>query len=52
MQQEMHSSKSVQTGGQIIEHNSRSTWNRLKVLHGRRLQNVEGTKNYKTREKS
>ena len=51
MQKEMHYYQSVQTGGNVVQHDAGALRNRLQLSHRRRLDDVEGTKKYKAREK-
>lgn len=52
MQQKMHPNQSQNSCGNIIEHNSRSLRKLLQLPHRRRLDDIESSKKYKTREKS
>jgi len=52
MQQEMHSCECENSCRDIIEHNSGTFWKFLQLPHWRRLDDVEHSKKYKTREKS
>ena len=51
MQQEMHDSKRVETGGKVVQHNPDAFRKRLQLSHGRRFDDIEDTKKYKARQK-
>ena len=52
MQQEMHPNESENSGRNIIEDDSGAFWKFLQLPHRRRLDDIEGSEKYKTREKS
>ena len=52
MQQEMHPNESENSGRNIIEDDSGAIWKFLQLPHRRRLDDIEGSEKYKTREKS
>ena len=52
MQQEMHPNESENPCRDIVEYNSGPLWKFLQLPHGRRFDDIEGSKKYKTREKS
>jgi len=52
MQQEMHRNESENPGRNIIEDDSGALWKFLKLTHRRRLDDIESSKKYKTREQS
>ncbi len=47
----MHDSQRVETGCDIVEHNSGAFRKGLQLSHRRRLDDIEGTKKYKARQK-
>ena len=48
MQRELHDHESVYSGRDIIEHDPTSFWQSFELSDGRRLENVEDSKKYKT----
>ena len=52
MQQEMHPNESEKPGRNIIEDDSGAFWKLLQSPHRRRLDDIEGSEKYKTREQS
>jgi len=47
----MHRSQRVKTGGYVIQYNPTAFRKRFQLSHRRRLDDIEGTKKYKAREK-
>ena len=47
----MHKSQSIETRGNIVQHNPSTFWKRLQLSHRRRLYDIEGSKKYKARQK-
>jgi len=47
----MHCSQRVKTGGHVVQHDSGAFRKRLQLSHWRRLDDIEGTKKYKARQK-
>ncbi len=47
----MHDSQRVETRGNIVQHNPGTFRKRLQLSHWRRLDDIEGTKKYKARQK-
>src|SRR6266496_4440170 len=52
MQQEMHNDQSKQTCRNIIEHDSGTFWKSLQLSYRRRLDDIQRSEKYKTREES
>ena len=52
MQQEMHHHKGVETGRNVVEHDSGAFGKRFQLAHRRWLDDIETSEKYKTREKS
>jgi hypothetical protein len=52
MQQEMHRGECENSGRNIIEDDSGAFWKLLQLPHRRRLDDIECSKKYKTREQS
>jgi len=52
MKQEMHRREGENSCRDVIEHDSGAFWKSLQLPHRRRLDDIERSKKYKTREKS
>jgi len=52
MQQEMHYNEGENSCGNVIEYDSGAFWEPLQLTHRRRLDDIECSEKYKTREKS
>ena len=52
MREKLHHDQHIKSGCDVIEHNPRALWEFFQLAHGRGLDDVKGSKKYKTRKES